>query len=250
MGARQRRGRGPELIDETAADGTVDAPVQYLDLRLGNTCNMQCVMCQPRESSRWLPTARKLSQLCEDEELKDTWTSKSAIDTSRFEWYRNPEFWSNLKTFLPHVKEVILAGGEPFLIKEQFAFVKACCDMGEAGHIRLRYHTNGTVFPEELSPYWEQFEHVHFYISIDGIGEVADYVRHPSDWDAIEANIRRFDGLGENTHTTFHFTTHALNVYRVPEVLDWADTSGMRNRDRFASLQEYVHTNLVRIPPT
>ena len=44
--------------------------VQYIDLRLGNTCNMQCVMCQPRESSRWLPTARRLSELCQDPELK------------------------------------------------------------------------------------------------------------------------------------------------------------------------------------
>src|SRR5262245_55182502 len=106
-----------ELTGQTAADGTLDAPPQYLDLRLGNTCNMQCVMCQPRESSRWLPTARKLSQALEGEEVKDTWDFKSSIDTNRFEWYRNPEFWSNLETFLPHVQELILAGGEPLLIK-------------------------------------------------------------------------------------------------------------------------------------
>jgi hypothetical protein len=206
------------------------------------------VMCQPRESSRWLPTARKLSQALEGGELKDTWDFKSSIDTNRFEWYRNPEFWSNLKTFLPHVKELILAGGEPFLIKEGFAFVEACCETGEASHIRLRYHTNGTAFPEQMVPYWEQFEQVHFMVSIDGIGEVADYVRHPSDWDAIEANVRRLDGLGENTVTNFHFTTHALNIYRMLDVLDWADRSGLRNRERIANLQDYVHPGLVHHP--
>lgn len=237
-----------QLIGKTEPDGTLEAPVQYVDLRLGNTCNMQCVMCQPRESSRWLPTARKLSELAEDPELKETWDFKAAIDTNRFEWYRNPAFWSNLRTFLPNVKELIVAGGEPFLIKQQFAFVMACCEAGEAHHIRLRYHTNGTVFPEQLIPYWEQFEHVHFFVSIDGVGEVADYVRHPSDWEAIEANIRRFDGLGANTTTNFHFSTHALNVYRIPEVLDWADDSGLRNRRRFGSIQEYVHTGLVHHP--
>ena len=132
----------------TAPDGSLDAPLQYIDLRLGNTCNMQCVMCQPRESSRWLPTARRLSELCAGPGAEgDAGASSRASTPSRFEWYRNPEFWSNLETFLPHVKELILAGGEPFLIKEQFAFVKACCEAGEAGHIRLRYHTNGSVFP-------------------------------------------------------------------------------------------------------
>src|SRR5262249_24122786 len=243
---------GAEAIDDlagrTAADGSLLAPPRYLDLRLGNTCNMQCVMCQPRESSRWLPTARKLSQAFEGGELKDTWDFKSSINASRFEWYRNPEFWSQLKTFLPHVKELILAGGEPLLIEQGFAFVRACCETGEAGHIRLRYHTNGTVFPEEMVPYWERVEQVHFMVSIDGIGEVADYVRHPSDWDAIEANVRRLDGLGENTVTNFHFTTHALNAYRMLDVLDWADRSGLRNRERVANLQDYVHPGLVHHP--
>lgn len=247
---RERRGEHAiaQLVNQTAADGTLDAPLQYIDLRLGNTCNMQCVMCQPRESSRWLPTARKLSELCEDPELRATWYRKSSIDTSRFEWYRNPAFWSNLKTFLPHVKEIIIAGGEPFLIKEQFAFVKACCEAGEANHIRLRYHTNGTIFPEELTTYWEQFEQVHFFVSIDGIGNVADYVRHPSDWKAIEAAIRRFDSLGQNTLTNFNFTTHALNVYRIPEVFEWADSSGLRNRQSFSNLQDFVNTGLVLDP--
>jgi hypothetical protein len=237
-----------QLIGKTAADGTLEAPVQYIDLRLGNTCNLECVMCQPRESSRWLPTARKLSELSQDRELKKTWKLKSNIDAGRFEWYRNAEFWSNLKTFLPHVKEIILAGGEPFLIKEQFEFVKACCDMGEANHIRLRYHTNGTVFTEKMIPYWQQFEKVHFFVSIDGIGNVANYVRHPSNWEEIEANIRRFDSLGENTITNFHFSTHALNIHRIPEALDWADNSGLRNRKYFSNLQEYLHTGLVLHP--
>ena len=237
-----------QLISRTGADGTLDDVLQYVDLRLGNTCNMQCIMCQPRESSRWLPAAKKLSELCQDGELKRELKFGSTIDASRFEWYRNAEFWSNLKTFLPHVKEIILAGGEPFLIKEQFAFVKSCCELGEANHIRLHYHTNGTVFPEEMSAYWEQFDRVHFFVSLDGIGEVANYVRYPSNWNQIEDNIRRFDSLGENTTTNFHFTTHALNIYRIPEVCDWADKSGLRNRKYFSNIQEYVSTSLVHNP--
>jgi len=89
---------------------------------------------------------------------------------------------------------------------------------------------------------------VHFFISLDGIGEVANYVRYPSDWGEIEDNIRRFDNLGENSITNFHFTTHALNIYRIPQVFHWADGSGLRNRKRFRHIQEYVCASLVHDP--
>jgi MoaA/NifB/PqqE/SkfB family radical SAM enzyme len=246
----RRLGEGTisELVDGTAAEGGLDAPLRYVDLRLGNTCNMQCVMCKPRESSRWLPLAKRLSDISSDPELAAEWGSKAGIDRRKFEWYRNPDVWSELKSFLPDVREIILAGGEPLLIREQFDFLKACVEMGEAEHIALQYHTNATVFPEEMIPYWEKFDHVHFMLSIDGMGDVANYVRYPSDWEQIVANIRRFDGLGCNTLTTFHATIHALNVFRLPELLEWADTSGLQNRDRVGGIQELVGTGFVHYP--
>jgi len=236
------------LIEQPGPDGSLAAGVQHIDLRLGNTCNMTCIMCQPRESSRWVPAARRLSTLVRDNQLKHEWRFKSLIEARRFEWYRNAAFWENLKSFLPHVKEIILAGGEPFLIKEQFDFVKTCCEIGEAHHIRLRYHTNGTVFPKEMIGYWEQFERVHFMVSLDGIGEAANYVRYPTNWKELENNIRCFDGLGKNSLTSFNFTTHALNAYRIPEVLDWADNSGLTNRRRFPHMQGFVAVSLVQDP--
>ena len=77
---------------------------------------------------------------------------------------------------------------------------------------------------------------------------MADYVRHPSDWEQIVANVRRFDALPDNAMTQFHCTVHALNVYRLPDVLEWADTAGLRNRDRFSSIQQFVGTGLVQTP--
>jgi len=240
-----------DLLERTAADGTLDAPIQYLDLRLGNTCNMQCVMCQPRESSRWLPLARRLSELsaaAQEWEMAAGWEFQAGIDQRRFAWYRRPEFWTSLRSLLPDLRRVIFAGGEPLLIRQQAEFVKACCELDEAHHISLQYNTNGTVFPEDLVPYWEQFEQVYFIVSIDGVGEVANYVRHPSDWQQIVANIARIDRLGDNTLMQFHSTVHALNVYRLPEVLEWADTAGLRNRAQFGSIQGFVGTGLVHTP--
>jgi len=238
-----------ELVEQTRPDGSLNAPLQYVDLRLGNTCNLQCVMCQPRESSRWLPAAQSLVSLCRNEGLKVQLASAAAIEPSRFDWSRTGAFWDDLRSFLPGVKEIILAGGEPFLVKEQFEFVKACCELGEADHIRLRYHTNATVFPEQMVPYWRQFDRVHFLVSVDGVGDVANYVRYPSNWCEIDDHIHRFDSIGGNTFTSFLFTAHALNVFHLPDVYDWADESGFRTRKWFAHLQDYVSVGLVHNPP-
>lgn len=237
-----------QLVSRTAPDGSLDATLQYVDLRLGNTCNMQCVMCQPRESSRWLPAAKKISEICNNPVLKKEFTVQATIAAGRFEWYRNSDFWTNLRTFLPDVREIILAGGEPFLIREQSEFVKACCELGEASHIRLRYHTNGTVFPEEMLTYWKQFERVHFLVSIDGVGDVANYVRYPSDWLEIDKNIQRFDSIGANTGTSFVLTVHALNIYRIPEVYDWVARSRFRTQKYFSNIQDYVSIGVVHQP--
>ena len=42
----------PYLIEQTQADGTVPEELVYLDLRLGHTCNIKCVMCSPHDSSK------------------------------------------------------------------------------------------------------------------------------------------------------------------------------------------------------
>ena len=237
-----------KLIHQTEVDGTLNESWQYIDLRLGNTCNLQCVMCQPLESSQWRPLSRQLSEDTNDQTLKHRWRYMLLSDQRNFEWYRSEEFWANLKTNLPQIKLLQFAGGEPLLIKEHFDFLKTCCESGESGHIKIQYNTNGTVFPREFIPYWKQFEEVIFMISLDGIGEVANYVRFPCNWEEVQKNIFEFDRLGENTRSIIHFTAHALNIFRLPEVLDWADESNLRNRKFFPDSQEFVCTSLVYNP--
>jgi len=67
-----------ELIRQTEEDGTVPERLQYLDLRLGHTCNIKCVMCSPHDSSKWVADWQKLVPQLEDESVKKqmTWDKK------------------------------------------------------------------------------------------------------------------------------------------------------------------------------
>jgi MoaA/NifB/PqqE/SkfB family radical SAM enzyme len=43
-----------DAVSITQSDGAlIEQQVLSLDLRLGNKCNLQCVMCYPGESNQW-----------------------------------------------------------------------------------------------------------------------------------------------------------------------------------------------------
>ena len=84
------------LVQQTLENGVLNSEVLALDLRLGNTCNLQCIMCQPRESSKWVASSEKLLEVIKDPELKKEWAYKKNIKIDSYEWYRNEKFWENL----------------------------------------------------------------------------------------------------------------------------------------------------------
>ena len=42
------------IVDQTDADGNLPVNIPYFDLRLGNLCQLKCVMCSPHDSSSWI----------------------------------------------------------------------------------------------------------------------------------------------------------------------------------------------------
>ena len=57
VGFRSKRKKVNEQFSdwsfEVEDDGTMITVPQYYDLRPGNVCNLKCVMCNPRVSSKW-----------------------------------------------------------------------------------------------------------------------------------------------------------------------------------------------------
>lgn len=232
--ARAQQGESGELLS--------------IDLRLGNTCNLQCVMCQPRDSSKWYAASQKFLKELSDLRLYAEWKHKGRIQPEKFEWYRNEKFWENLKTVLPGIREIIVGGGEPMLIREHLNFIKHCAESGEAAHIHLRYHTNLTIFPEEMVPYWEKFQRVEFFASVDGLGDIANYVRYPSRWEAVEKNLEALDRLPSHIWLRMLISVHALNVHHVPNFLFWVKRKAFQKQKEFPSIQSFVHPGIVHWP--
>jgi organic radical activating enzyme len=209
----------PELIKQTEEDGTVPESLVYLDLRLGHTCNLKCIMCSPHDSSMWVADHKKVYPIFQAKELKEqmAWNS----DTFDNYWYENPDFWKEMYAQIPNLKQVYFAGGEPLLIKEHKLFLEEIIRQGYADKILVRYNTNGLLVNDEIIELWKKFKKVKVGFSIDAVGDRNYYIRYPSDWDTIERNLRKLDNTPDNIQVSIATAIQILNIKHLPELAKW-----------------------------
>ena len=209
----------PELIKQTEEDGTVPESLVYLDLRLGHTCNLKCIMCSPHDSSMWVADHKKVYPIFQAKELKEqmAWNS----DTFDNYWYENPDFWKEMYAQIPNLKQVYFAGGEPLLIKEHKLFLEEIIRQGYADKILVRYNTNGLLVNDEIIELWKKFKKVKVGFSIDAVGDRNYYIRYPSDWDTIERNLHKLDNTPNNIQVSIATAIQILNIKHLPELAKW-----------------------------
>ncbi len=237
-----------ELISKTNSDGSLDSDWITLDLRLGNTCNLQCVMCRPIDSSKWVKHATILKQ-----ELKTDarWDWKHKIEnysTNNFEWYKDDEFLKDFFESAKDLRHIIFGGGEPLYIKEHKEILKKLVNQDAAKHIELRYHTNGTIYDKEVVELWTKFKYVDVMISIDGDKEINNYIRYPADWETIERNLHLYDQTPSNITIKILCTVQALNIFYLPELADWLLNQHFKKINK-PKLDGIFHTGILHYPP-
>ena len=226
-----------ELIRETSDDGEVPYKLQYLDLRLGHTCNLKCIMCSPHDSSMWVPEHKKVFPIFESKLIR----KQMDWDQTDFDnyWHENPKFWEQIYEQIPNIKQLYFAGGEPLLIKEHKMFLQEIIKRGYADKISLRYNTNGILVNDEIIEIWEQFKKVKVGISLDGIGQRVEYIRYPTDFAEVEKNLWRLENTSDKIQTNIALAVQILNIKHVPEFIKWKVSSGFKklNFDKNAAGQ-------------
>ena len=207
------------MIDDT--EWTQEAkPLMFLDLKLGNICNLKCRICGSWSSSTF--ATEELQWLRNTEDRKDNHHYRMLQQGA---WPReNPRFWEEIEQISGQIKYLEFTGGEPFMIREHFALLQGLVDRGLAQNIEIHYNTNGTQYPETAEEIWRHFRHVEIAFSIDDIGARFEYQRTNAIWTEVEANLARFKQLRSrlaNTSLQVCSTVNVFNVYYLPELAAW-----------------------------
>ena len=209
----------------TKVDWENDTPdqLQFIDLKLGNICNLKCRICGSWSSSKW--AVEEMDYLPAGENKKDhiayTWLKQG-------KWpEESPDFWKNLKALLPQIKYFEFTGGEPWLIQEHVDLLKFAVDNGYSKNIDIHYNTNATQWPSDLAKLWSDFGRVDIAFSIDNVGDRFEYERYGARWndanDIIDA-VHELQLHSPNITTQLCFTINIQNVYYLDELLEWAAT--------------------------
>ena len=214
----------------------------FLDLKLGNICNLKCRICGSWSSSKWAKEeidyeANKFRNvLGYDRKQHSAW-----VFLQEGSWPRNSEaFWDNLKTLLPNIKYFEFTGGEPFLIEQHFELLRFAVDQGYSSRIDIHYNTNGTVYPsDEEVELWRRFRKVEIAVSIDNVGDRFEYERYGANWEEVQANVVKFNNLrSDSISTQVCMTINIQNVYYLPELEDWVSSQNF----------DYVYFNMLHDP--
>jgi len=214
-----------DLIDTDIShidkDGRMNiSSIKYLDITLGNVCNLKCRSCNPWNSHRWIEEGPHLPHT--------NWT-KSAYDTGKLSsdapWFARAFAEGLFDEVLPNITSINFLGGEPLVVEEHYEWLQKIIEMGHSGHINLLYNTNATTIPDKLYDIWKEYKGVNLGISIDAIGDLAYYVRHPSKWKVIERNMTKlaeFTKQHKNIFVQMHGTLSCLNLHDLPNLLEWS----------------------------
>jgi MoaA/NifB/PqqE/SkfB family radical SAM enzyme len=205
-------------------DWTADAkPLMFLDLKLGNICNLKCRICGSWSSSQF--ATEELNFIIDKEEKKTSFHYQMLRDGA---WPRESEqFWAQLDSTMSEVRYIEFTGGEPFMIREHFDLLKRLVERNYAHQIEIHYNTNGTQYPEEAEEIWQYFKHVEIAFSIDDVGSRFEYQRTNAHWTEVCENIEKFRAMRErNLNITLQVccTINVFNIMYLEAVAQWIDT--------------------------
>ena len=207
-------------------DWTADArPLMFLDLKLGNICNLKCRICGSWSSSQF--ATEELADMHPDQDKKKSFPYQMLRAGA---WPReNQSFWAEIDACLNDIRYIEFTGGEPFMIAEHFDMLQGIVDRGIAHQVEIHYNTNGTLWPERGPDIWRHFRTVEIALSIDDLENRFEYQRTNADWADVLANLDRYRELRQhmpNIQLQCCSTVNIFNVRYIDRLAQWIDQQG------------------------
>lgn len=195
-------------VKATMQDGTVQSlDVPLIDIRFSNKCNYKCRICDSQFSSLWYDEELKTGKIPKLPSTKEMSVADDAV-----------AFWESYKKFLPGVKRLHFAGGEPLFMDEHYQSLEHLIEIGNTDVV-LSYNTNFSVLRYkryDIVELWNKFKVVDVWASLDMMGEKGDYQRKGQKWEKIEENIRIIQQQCPGVKFGVNITVSILNVLDIP----------------------------------
>ena len=227
----------------TSEDGSIPMDLRFVELRLGNVCNVRCRTCNPASSSKWLEDYKDIVE-------KADFVNKGYLGLNfpeDFKWAEDDRFYDDLYECAPNLEVLYINGGEPTLIKQHWTYLQKLVDSGRSSNIILWYNINCTMLPPIALELWPHFKEARICLSIDDIDERNAFIRTNTKWDAVCNTIDTLLPHSDDLTLRITQTVSAYNYATLPEFFSWAKTIGIEVDMNFVYDPEYLSPSA--IPP-
>jgi hypothetical protein len=217
------RNKIQEAFDKTDENGyTTMEPISF-DYRFSNLCNFKCRMCGEQLSSTW-ETEKKIHNM---------WTPKNQpfmvpeIKTAMQDFQDTvvePEFRDAVSRGI--VEEMYWVGGEPLMYDIHWWTLEEMLKNGSAKNCYMRYNSNLSRVQfgdKNLYDYLPQFKDWMMCASIDGTGDIVEYIRTGIKWDKWLENFKHGLELpGGKDKMKIDLTITAPGMFALKDLFDLA----------------------------
>ena len=163
----------------TNIDGSLSTyKPETLDIRLNNICNLKCRTCSGVSSSQLAQEEKKVFNNAVNFQKIPSSNTRIKVLNSVIGYFDN-------------AKSIYFAGGEPLILKEHYDILDYLIKINKT-NLKIFYTTNfrNLMFKDKsIFDYWKIFSNVSVGASLDGHGQIFEYVRHGAKWSIIEKNL-------------------------------------------------------------
>ena len=191
--------------------------LRFVELRLGNVCNVRCRTCNPASSSRWVKDYKQIVDSLEFVNDGYSWLDHK----HDFQWPEDEDFYKDLFNCAPNMEVLYINGGEPTLIKAHWKFLEMLIESGRSKNIILWYNINMTNLPDNAISLWKEFKEARVCPSIDDLDHRNTYIRFPTVWADVEKHLDIIKSTPE-LKVRITQTVSAYSYIYLDEFLDWA----------------------------
>jgi len=179
-------------FENTDDTGYTSMQVQSFDYRFNNLCNFKCRMCGDMLSSSW-ETENKANGKGDYEHYR-IWGRKDIKE--KIEKFHDEQI---IKEFIEAIEqkritELYWCGGEPLMWKIHWESMERIIELGYADRVLARYNSNmsrinfyGKNLFDDCLKHFKTFQ---ICASIDGTGEIGEYIRTGLDYKQWLENIK------------------------------------------------------------
>ena len=180
-----------ETTDDTGV--TSMEPVSW-DYRFSNLCNFKCRMCGDMLSSAWESEQRQQNMI-NWHDPKNNWMKPEVRkQISKFQDNQiEKEFSDAVEDH--RVEEIYWVGGEPLMYEQHWRYMKRIVELGDGPRLYARYNTNlSRVKYKGIDLFDDILVNIRDWqicASIDGTGEIGEYIRTGLNYDEWLENFKR-----------------------------------------------------------